>query len=385
MTTTARTTTDELIERARGLVPRLRADAGRIEQERRLPSALVDELRDAGFFHMQLPVEYGGLQLDPVGVARVVEELARGDASAAWCVMLASQSACFAGLFDAATAQEFWAGGGIMAGVARPIGRAEPSRDGYVVSGRWPFASGSSHADWFGGECLVYVDGEPRKSENGEPESVMMVFPRSDVTVIENWDTLGLRGTASNDFSVEGAFVPARRTARYSDAPQHEWRLYRNLTLFAAGHGSHAIGVARGAIEAALELVQAKRGWGNVPLRESARVQAGIAEATVLVDAAARHLYGTCGELWDRTAAGEDDATLRARVRLSLSHAASSALRAVDMLHALLATSAIFKTNPLERSFRDMHTAAAHVMIGPLTYEAAGRVLLGLEPNFPFF
>ena len=128
-----------------------------------------------------------------------------------------------------------------------------------------------------------------------------------------------------------------------------------------------------------------KRGWGNVPLRELPRIQAVIAEATALVDAASCYLYDAAQRLWDLVLSGGDDAVLRARVRLATSNATTASLQAVDLLHGALATAAIFTKSPLERQFRDMHTAAAHVMIGAMTYEAAGRVILGLDPQFPFF
>ena len=148
----------------------------------------------------------------------------------------------------------------------------------------------------------------------------------------------------------------------------------------------HALGIARAALEAGREAIAEKNGWGGVPLREQPRFQAALAEATALVESARAYLYDTAEECWASVQAGTaDPAPLRARVRLAASHAASASVRAVDLLYSTLATTSIFTESPLERPFRDIHTAAAHVMIGPLTYEAAGRVELGLDPQFPFF
>jgi alkylation response protein AidB-like acyl-CoA dehydrogenase len=214
-----------------------------------------------------------------------------------------------------------------------------------------------------------------------------VLVPRSEVTVHDTWHTTGLRGTASNDFSIEGVFVPASRGFQVLvDPPLHESPLFRALMLIFVNHGSHALGVGRAGVDAAKELVSTKRGWGDVPLSEVPRVQAVIAEATALVESARAYLYATLEELWAAVQAGGEGTPLqRARVRLAASHAASASVRAVDLVHGLLATSAIFTTSSLERQFRDVHTAAAHVMIGMLTYEAAGRVELGLAPEFPFF
>ena len=104
-----------------------------------------------------------------------------------------------------------------------------------------------------------------------------------------------------------------------------------------------------------------------------------------LVESASAYMYGTAEQLWELVQQGGDDPMLRMRIRLASSHAARASAQAVDLLHGALATSAIYTKSPLERQFRDIHTATAHVMIGPLTYQAAGRVILGLEAAFPFF
>lgn len=383
---------------ARALAPRIRELAPAIERERRLPPELVAELTAGGLLHLLVPRSLGGSETDPVTAARAVEEVALADGSAGWAVMLAAQNAADAGFVPEAEARAIWSGGGNVAGTARPIGRAVAVdaaqrggvESGYRVSGRWPFASGSSHATWFGAECTIYDGDEPRLDEAGNAVTRMLFVPREEVTVHDTWFATGLRGTASNDFSVDGAFVPAERGFQMlATAPQHPWALYRALPLVFMNHGSHALGLGRAAIEAAKTLAAAKAGWGGVPLRETPRIQSAIAEATALVESARAYLYASAEELWAAAEAGDHESEhareLRARVRLATSHAASASVRAVDLVHGALATSAIVDASPLERPFRDIHTAAAHVMIGPLTYEAAGRVELGLDAGFPFF
>lgn len=380
----------EPLSAARALGPRIRELAPEIERERRLPQALVDELLKAGLFHLLLPRSLGGPEGDPVTAARVVEEVASADASAGWCVMLAHQTSSFAGFVLESEARAIWGGGGIVAGTARPIGRATPAReqvDGYIVSGRWPFASGSTHATWFSAECTVYDGDEVRKDEQGNAVALVVFVPREQVTVHDTWYTLGLRGTASNDFSIDPVFVPASRCFRMLvDEPLHPWALYREPGLVFMNHGSHALGVARGAVASAKEIAKSKVGWGGVPLRDFTRVQGAIAEGTALVEAGRSYLYSAAEELWAAAQRGEADlGELRARVRLASAHAATSSVQAVDLVHSVVATSAIFTSSPLERQFRDMRTAAAHVMIGPLVFEAAGRVELGMPAAFPFF
>ncbi len=375
---------------ARELTPRIRELAPRIERERRLPQELVDDLVAAGLMHLLIPKSYGGHEVDPVTAARAVEEVALADGSAGWCVMLAAQSGSFAGLTLPETAREVWGGGAIVAGAARPIGRAQwlDSRRGFTLTGRWPFASGSSHATWFSAEAPVYDGDAIRRDEAGHEVSRAYLVPRAQVTVHDTWDTTGLRGTASHDYSIDAAFVPEAHSFHMFSAPQHPWALYRAPALVFMNHGSHALGLARAALEGAREIATTKRGWGGVALASMPRVQATIAEATVVVESARSYLYATADELWQSLLGGASDEDLgaqRARVRLAAAHAASASVRATDLVHAAMGATSIFTGNPIERQFRDVHTAAAHVMIGPLIYEAAGRVELGLEADFPFF
>ena len=383
-------TSSPLIDAAVALRPLIRSRAGEIESDRQLPPEVVEAIRDAGLFHLVLPGEYGGVAADPVTAARVVEEVAVADGAAGWCVMIANQNAGFAGFLAPAAAKDIFANRAVMCGTARPIGRAIAADGGYRVTGRWPFASGSSHAAWFGGESVVYDGDSPRLDAEGNQVTRMTILSRDQVTVHDTWDTTGLRGTASNDFSCENAFVPDDYGFQMLvTPPQHASPLYRAACLVFTNHGSHALGVARGAIENAIEIGKTKSGYGSdQPMSMSPRLQGPIAEATALVESARTYLYAVTGQLWDELNAGatdEDTRLLRARVRLATSHAASASVQAVDLVHGAIGTASLFTKNPIERAFRDIHMAAAHVMIGPLTYEAAGRVEMGQEAQFPFF
>lgn len=375
----------------RKLVPLVRDASSEIERDRSLPPWLVETFRERGLFHLLVPSAFDGLECDPVVASEVVEELAVVDASAAWCVMLAAQAAAFAGFLATEHARTVWGDGGIVAGTARPIGRAEqvlvPER-GYVVSGRWPFASGSRHADWFAAECVVYDEGEPLRDDNGNDVTRLLMVPADEVTIHDTWNTTGLRGTASNDFSVNQAFVPHGRGFQVMvDEPIHPWLLYRALPLVFINHGAHALGIARGALQAVAAIAATKPAWGNQNvLREEQRVQLQYAEALALVESARCFFYDTARDYWQQCLEGNvEDNLQRAKVRLATSNAVTSSVRAVDILHRSMGTSGIFSASPLERQFRDIHTAGAHVMVSPLSFEAAGRVALGLDAEFPFF
>jgi indole-3-acetate monooxygenase len=379
------------LESARELAPQIAAAAAETERERRLPRELVEALRARGLFHLLVPQSLGGLECDPVTAAEVVEEVARADASTGWCLMIAAQNAAFAGFMPQDQARIVWGDGQIACGTARPIGSAEVTsapEPGYIVSGRWPFASGSSHADWFAGECIVYENGEAKRDADGNELTRMCMIPAAEVALHDTWHTTGLRGTASNDFSVDSVFVPRDRGFSFANQEAfHPWALYSAGPLVFINHGSHALGIARAALESVAEIAANKPAWGNkTVLRQERPVQLQYAEALALVESARSYFYETSRSYWDRCVAGDPgDAIDRARVRLAASHAAASAVRAVDILHGAMGTSGIFTKSPLERQFRDAHTAGAHVMISPLSLEAAGRVALGLDADFPFF
>jgi len=387
MTAPATDSPDQIIAAATAMRPTIESFAARTESDRRLVPELVTAFREAGFFHMSVPSDMGGREADPVSAARVVEEVSAGDGAAGWCVMIAQQNSGFAGYMPLARAQEVWGNSQVVCGTARPTGRAVRNGDDFIVTGRWPFASGSSHAEWFAAECMLFDGDEPIRDAAGNHKSRMLMVPRSEVTIHDTWYTTGLRGTASNDFEVAGVRVPADRGLQVLvDPPLHPWPLYRVPMAVFVTHGAQALGVAKGAIASAIAIAERKVGYGSDrPLRETPRIQGVVAEAMVTVAAAREYMYQQTALLWEQAQAGDADPVVRARVRLATSNAATASVHAVDLLHASLGTSALFETTPLERQFRDIHMAAAHVMISRFTYEAAGRVEMGLEAQFPFF
>jgi alkylation response protein AidB-like acyl-CoA dehydrogenase len=252
-----------LLAAARGLTERVRAQAAEIEERRSLPPSLVEEMRAAGLFDLLVP--FGdGPEADPVLAARVVEEVSYGDGSAGWCVMIAAQNSALGRILPEHEAQTIWGDHRVVAGTARPIGRAVWTTDpaeGYLVTGHWPFASGSSHADWFAAECTVYDGDHQRLNADGDAVTRMLFVPRGAVSLHDTWHTTGLRGTASNDFSIDRAFVPATRGFQVLvDPPRSGSPLYRAMPLVFMNHGTQALGVARAALAAAAELAVAKAG-----------------------------------------------------------------------------------------------------------------------------
>src|SRR5579862_3178412 len=201
----------DIYENARGLSGFLREKSAEIDATRKLPSDVVERLREAGMFRLMMPKEWGGPELRPSQQVEIIEELAKANASAAWCVMIGCDSGFFAGYLDESAAREIYPRlDMITAGSVTPSGRAERVEGGYRVSGQWPFGSGVAHADVVGLTCALHENGAPIVKSGGAPIVCGLLTPAANVEVVDNWHTTGMRGTGSSDYRVKDLFVPER-------------------------------------------------------------------------------------------------------------------------------------------------------------------------------
>ena len=385
---TAASAGDALRAQARDLSARIAGEARAIEEQRRVPPALVTDLARAGLFRMLVPRDAGGLEVEPSVMLDVLEEIARGDGSAGWAVMIGATTGVIAAYLPEAATREIFSAtpDGVTGGVFHPRGRATVVDGGYRVSGRWPLASGCQHCAWLLGGCMVVEGGKPRLREGGAPEARMMIFPAGAVTILDTWNVSGMRGTGSHDIAVEDVFVPAERSVWFSTDPvRRGGPLYAFpvFGLLALGIAAVALGIARGAIDDLLELAGAKIPTGSRrPLAERSATQATVARASALVAASRAHLHATVDEVWQAAASGAA-VTLeqRARLRLAATQTVRDAAKAVDLAYECGGATSIYADSPLQRRFRDVHVATQHILVAPATYELAGRVLLGLPTD----
>lgn len=362
---------------ARSLAPLAREQAEASERERTLAPPVVEALRRSPLPSLLVPASLGGGESEPASLVAALEELAGADGSTGWCAMVAATSGLVAAYLDPGFARDAFGPGRIVGGVYAPLGRARRVDDGFVLSGRWPFASGCKHADTLLGGALV---------EGDSPAPRLLVFDAGDATIHDTWDVSGLRGTGSHDIEVAGLLVPAERTTVLgADRPRHEGALYAfpPFGLLALGIAAVSLGIARGAIGDLVELASTKRPGGSKrTLAERAGVQADVARAEALVSAGRAFVDDAAGEAWDAAVAGGViPVAERARLRLAATHATRSAADAVDLMYEAAGGSAIYARSPLQRRFRDVHAATAHMMVSPATFELTGRIALGLETD----
>src|SRR5262249_32073134 len=215
-----RTETVSYLEQARVLRPRIAAAADQIERDRRIPEPLLDALHDAGFFRLLLPRSFDGGELDPVTFTLVIEEIAKADASTAWVLCQTAGCSMTAAYVPPDVARDIFGDRrAVMAWGPGPGSRAVVADGGYRVTGTWSFASGGRHARGFGGYCPIYEpDGARRRRPDGSPESRTMLFPASHAQMTDVWHVIGLRGTASDSYSVRDLFVPKAYSMARDDA-----------------------------------------------------------------------------------------------------------------------------------------------------------------------
>jgi alkylation response protein AidB-like acyl-CoA dehydrogenase len=358
----------------------LRDRGSEIERDRRLPADVVAGLRQAGVFRLWMPRELGGLEAGPEPVLRVVETLSAADGSTGWCAATGLASNVVGAFVPELGARTLYPTGQEMAGGAlMPGGRAIPQPDGsYLVTGRWSFGSGVQHCDWVVGGAVVAAD--------GPPEVRAVVMPASQIEFLDDWDVVGLQGTASVDFRAEGIRVPAEHTLapdRVSPWPAGPmWRIPLTSLLFPV-LAAVPLGLARRAVSELRELAQVKTPFRSGRLLADREVvQAGLARATALIESGHHYLQVGMQALWQAGAAGQPPTVeQRAQARLAAVHATAGAAEAVLLCYRNAGSTALHQSNPLQRLLRDVNAATQHYGISAVGYEMAGRALLGMEPD----
>jgi alkylation response protein AidB-like acyl-CoA dehydrogenase len=372
----------DLEQAATGIAALARDLAPESEADRRLSEPLVERLRDSGLLRSGAMASLGAHQAPPAVSLAAAETIARGDAAAGWCVSIAITSSLLAAYLPPAGAEECLGDArSVAVGVWAPRGQATPVAGGLRVSGRWPFCSGVTHADYFFAGCSMI---SPDSAE-GPPIIRHVAIPTSELQIVDTWHTSGLRATGSHDSVAEDVFIPEHRVLSFADGPLIDAPLYRFpiYGYFALSIAAAALGNARAAIDDLLELAGVKTPLGATrTLAEKPATQSVLAQAEAALRAARALYYDAIDQVWQASQSPAPLATeLRTGLRLAATHAVRTSAEVARAMYDLGGGTSIYDSSRLQRRFRDAHTATAHMQVNPATWELTGRLLLDLPTN----
>jgi len=372
-----------LISEAEAIAARLPSLNQEIENARNVPSEVVDQLKKAGIFHALVPKEYGGAEAHPLSMIEIIKLISKADAAVGWNVMIGATTGLLAASLDEANAKAIYGTqhGVLTVGVTAPSGVAKSVDGGFLVNGRWGWGSGAVHADWVCGGCLVYdKNGKRRLSSAGSPEVWLMMFPKNQIKIENTWRVSGLKGTGSNHFSVENAFVPAGRQVLLGTPTKNSAPLYRfpTLGLLALGVSSVSLGIGYRALEGFKELAAKKIPTGSTStLRNSHHAKIALAKATADIESADAYVQKIVEKCFAvATLDKKLKSSERNRLRLAAANATLKSAEAVDMLYEAGGGSSIYDENILQRCFRDVHVTTQHIMVAKPIFEMTGKAVM---------
>ena len=378
----------DLVERAQSLKALIAREADEIERTRRLTQPVVTALIDNGLYRALLPKTFGGAEAPIEVFMQMLEEVAQADASTAWCLGQCSVCAMTAAYLDMDAAREIFAKPSDILAWGSIGGAVQAVPGGYRATGRWEFASGVRQASWLGAHVQVMeADGNKRRTPNGAPAVVTILFPVASATLHDVWNVIGLKGTGTDSYAIDGLFIPEKFAAPRDEpaARREHGPLYRLPTTYtyALGFGAVSLGVARATLDAAVNLARSKASFGLKAMRENTAVQAGIGRAEAQLRAARAYLYATAAETWRDLTSGSDE--LREEqltaLRLAATWTIHQAAAVTDAAYHMAGSTAVFSENAFERRFRDMHAIAQQLQARDQHYESVGLAILTAKPN----
>ncbi|WP_367130264.1 acyl-CoA dehydrogenase family protein [Saccharothrix sp. HUAS TT1] len=391
MNSSAAPSREELVGRATELAPLLAKDALWQEENRVLHDNTIEALTESGLLKLTLPARYGGYECDTTTLVDVLSEIALGDGAASWVATVWNISTWLTGLFpDHVQDQVLGSGDVRICGTFAPHGVGVPTEGGIVLDGRWSFNTGARQSDWNAHAAVRVADGQ-------QPEPVLVLVPMSELEVVDDWHSSGLRGTGSVTTVASNVFVPEERVLPMIPVMQdgrHRSQLNAASKLWnvpflpwaCAVTSSTAYGLARAAKAAFMERLPTRaitytdyEHQAHAPITHIrfADAEARIAESGFHVHRVAGRVDTKTGEPWsvhDRVTA-----------RLDLGVGVQRAKEAVDILNDSSGASSVLTTSPIQRIARDSQTSSLHAFAHPDTnLELYGRVACGLEPNTQF-
>ncbi len=384
---------NKLLETAAEIGPFISQYIDEEESNRRISKPVLNALREAGFLRLFLPKTLGGIEADPLTVAKVVEEVARHNTAAGWSMMVANVSAWWCRWLSEKGIEEIYQEGAntFIAGAFHPPMKATPVEGGYSINGRSPLTSNVNEAQWIFVTAFV-MEQEQVKMNNGIPEVIGVFMKAKDCRIIDTWYTLGMRATDSNDVEANDVFVPKHLHYPLVPGSQTNSHYKGSLYQFPAIGASIAslitpvaLAVARNAITELKTLAEKKIPFGSaVSIRERGSVQKKLGLAEAFVQSSRAYLFTTITECWSKTLAGENlSLEERAGLLLAVTHTNQTCLQAVDLMYSAAGTSGIYTRNKLAHYFSDAQVIRQHGFSNDSRYETAAQIYFGLQPDLP--
>lgn len=389
-------TKNVLVERAKALIPKLREYSEEIDQSSNIPEVIIEDLKKEGLLKVLRPHMFGGYQTNMRAFTEVVTEIARGNGSAGWFVCLSNiRDYMISYTFGEKALNEIYTPGKdvVLAGNFKPIKCEIRKVEGgyYIDEAQWPFVSGSPHADW----CYF---GFPLVDDNGGMEMAIMVVPREELEILDDWNVMGLKGSGSNSCRIQNVFVPEHRVSldrlaskgHYLIDPLKNVSLYKSsfvpsLTLSIIGP---ALGLAQAAMDLYMKRLE-KSGIGNTfyhKQSEAPITHYQVAQAQLKIDSAELHLYRAVDKIDAYAERGQVMETAEiVKVKADFGYVNQLCKEAIDLLVAGAGSVFAYNKNPLQLVYRDFLAMHLHGFITPSSLiETYGRVLCGQEPNTYF-
>lgn len=382
----------ELIERARRMVPALKARTAQADRDFKVPDETVAELQSAGLLRALQPRAFGGYEVDPRTFFEIQMILAEGCMSTAWIYGVMGVHPWQLARYPIEAQRDVWSDdhSALISSTYMPAAKVTVVEGGYRISGRWGFSSGSEHCQWVFLGGILPADGE-LAAEHGT-----FLLPRSDYDIQHNWDVLGLRGTGSHDIVVEDVFVPAHRVQRTNNCTLDATpgRLVNTnpiyaipfAQVFSRAVSTSALGALQGAINEFRANAAQHIGKHGARTADDPVAQSTVAEATIILDSLKLVLERNYDHLMTLARADEfPDVETRLLYRYQSSYVTNICAEKVNELLRCMAASGLYNTNPVARLFRDLHQARGHIANNFMAYgRALGAVQLGLPNPDPY-
>ena len=365
-----------------GLTTKIRDRRTEFEKLGHIPRDIVNSLKEVGVYRAFAPKSLGGDEIAPAAFCRLIEEIARADASTGWVASFGVSTMYLGSLPNDVFESLFRANPDLVfAGALFPPQAARETANGFVVSGRWPYCSGCMGAD------LIGVGTKGSEQTGGLPR--MAVMPAAQARIDQTWDTVGLRATGSHDIVVDEVFVAHEMTFVRGGPTQREEPIFRYPAMALAAHVLAVVGLgtAREALDYIYTETAAKSSITGAPAGGSRPyLQAGLAQAEAILSGARAYFYDMIETAWEQILRGDSiSAEMTVKLRLATTQAAHSSAKAARMAFELGGTDALRRGHVLNRCFVDAAAVAQHAFIGTGTWTLAGAGLLHqpTPPGYP--